>query len=139
MKLTPAVRSGKRGFSLIEVLAAVAIIGIIVFLAIPNIIAVKKDAEDAIAVTNAEALNIAITSFITANGQANAGTMWDAAVVSGDARASASARYALVKGYLAYAQNTLDAYEPGGFDYDFGAITAKVTIYRAGTSTTIPY
>ena len=33
------------GFSLVEVLAAVAIIGIITFLAMPNIIAVKQDSE----------------------------------------------------------------------------------------------
>ena len=34
-----------KGFSLVEVLAAVAIIGIITFLAIPNIVAVKQDSE----------------------------------------------------------------------------------------------
>ena len=42
--------SEESGFSLIEVLAAVAIIGIITFLALPNIVTLKQDAEVDLAV-----------------------------------------------------------------------------------------
>ena len=64
------------GFSLVEVLAAVAIIGIITFLAIPNIVAVKQDSETNMAISRAEALNIALVSYVQANGHENANEYW---------------------------------------------------------------
>ena len=64
------------GFSLVEVLAAVAIIGIITFLAMPNIIAVKQDSENNLAISRAEALNIALVTFVQTNGHGNAVEYW---------------------------------------------------------------
>ena len=50
----------RRGFSLIEALATVAIIGIITFLAIPNIVKMRSDGERNMAVARAEAFNLGI-------------------------------------------------------------------------------
>ena len=122
-----------RAFSLVEVLAAVAIIGIIVFLALPNVIQAKRDTEEQMVVTRAEALNMSISSFVTANGRSNAGTLW-----TGDH----AARYALVRGYMAYAPTSLADYQPSGYSFEFGTLEQKVIIRRdlgGGTSETIPY
>ena len=122
-----------RAFSLVEVLAAVAIIGIIVFLALPNVIQAKRDTEEQMVITRAEALNMSISSYITANGRSNAGTSW-----TGDH----AAKYALVKGYMAYAPTILSDYQPSGYTFEFGTLEQKVVIRRdlgGGTSETVPY
>lgn len=122
-----------RAFSLVEVLAAVAIIGIIVFLALPNVIQAKRDTEEQMVITRAEALNMSISSYITANGRSNAGTSW-----TGDQ----AAKYALVKGYMAYAPTVLSDYQPSGYSFEFGTLEQKVVIKRdlgGGTSETVPY
>ena len=98
-----------RGFSLIEVLAAVAIIGILVFLAIPNVVVAKRDTEERFTITRAENLNIAISQYISAVGRANASTQW-----SGKTNAQ---RYALVAGYLAYAPDDLTTFQPSGYTF----------------------
>ena len=115
--------SRKAGFSLVEVLAAVAIIGILVFIAIPNVVQSRRDAEEHFAIGRAEALNSSISSFIQANGRANAGVQW-----SGKTNAE---RYALVKGYLAYAPTDLSGYQPNGYTYSLpSSPDARVTITR---------
>jgi prepilin-type N-terminal cleavage/methylation domain-containing protein len=113
----------RRGFSLVEVLAAVAIIGILVFIAIPNVVQSRRDAEENFAVGRAEALNSSISQFIQANGRANAGVAW-----SGKTSAE---RYSLVKGYLAYAPVDLSTYQPNGYTYTLPASPdARVGITR---------
>ena len=62
-------KKDRRAFSLVEVLAAVAIIGVITFLALPNIITVKSDAENNLAIARAEAVNIALVNFIQSYGR----------------------------------------------------------------------
>ena len=66
------IRKNRAGFSLVEVLAAVAIIGVITFLALPNIITVRQDAEENLAITRAEAINMAIAAYIQSRGRTNA-------------------------------------------------------------------
>ena len=105
MKSIPSIR---HAFSLVEVLAAIAIIGIITFLALPNIVRVKEDSERTLAIARAEALNMAIASYIQANGQAAAAATWTSA-------GSPAARYLLVAQHLAFAPATLDDYMPGGY------------------------
>jgi len=122
-----------RAFSLVEVLAAVAIIGIIVFLALPNVIQAKRDTEEQVVITRAEALNMSISSFITANGRSNAGSLW-----TGDH----AAKYLIVKGYMAYAPTVLTDYQPSGYRFEFGTLEQKVVVKRdlgGGTSETVPY
>ncbi len=131
------MKSLKRAFSLVEVLAAVAIIGIIVFLALPNVIQAKRDTEEQMVVTRAENLNISISSYITANGRSNAGTDWSLAANSTHAK-----KYDLIKGYLAYAPAALTDYQPSGYTFEFGALEAKVAIKKddgAGGTVTIAY
>lgn len=129
------MKSTLKAFSLVEVLAAVAIIGIIVFLALPNVLQAKRDTEEQMVVTRAEALNMAVSSYITANGRSNAGgTAWTAADHSG--------KYALVKGYMAYAPTSLANYQPSGYSFEFNGLEGKVIIRRdlgGGNSETIPY
>ncbi len=122
-----------RAFSLVEVLAAVAIIGIIVFLALPNVIQAKRDTEEQMVTTRAEALNMAMSSYITANGRSNAGSLW---------AGTHAAKYDLVKAYMAYAPTSLADYQPSGYTFEFGTLEQKVVVKRdlgGGTSETIPY
>src|SRR6187401_675619 len=111
------------GFSLVEVLAAVAIIGILVFIAIPNVVQSRRDAEEHFAIGRAEALNSSISQYIQANGRANAGVAW-----SGKTNAE---RFALVKGYLAYAPSVIADYQPNGYTFTLpGSPDSRVTITR---------
>jgi len=97
---------------LIEVLAAVAIIGIITFLAIPNIIRIKEESEQSLAISRAEGLNLAMASFVQANGHNTATSIWTGAQNNNQ-------RYLLVAPYLAYAPGTVASYMPGGFTATF--------------------
>jgi len=96
------------GFSLVEVLAAVALIGIITFLALPNIVRIKQDSEESLAISRAEALNLAMSSFVQAHGQTAAATEWSGASSNDD-------RYDLLAPYLAFAPDDLASYMPGGY------------------------
>ena len=100
-----------RAFSLVEVLAAVAIIGIITFLAMPNIVAVKQDSETNLAISRAEALNIALVTLLQSNGRENVAEYWEKSTTSQD-------RYALLASYLAFAPANLDQYMPLGYRID---------------------
>jgi prepilin-type N-terminal cleavage/methylation domain-containing protein len=128
------MKSFRRAFSLIEVLAAVSIIGIIVFLALPNVIQAKKDTEEQMVITRAESLNISISAYITANGRSNAGTAWTTAAAAADPDV---AKYNLVKPYLSYAPTALADYRPNGYKFVFGTLEAKVGVYKTDTGTDV--
>lgn len=122
------------GFSLVEVLAAVAIIGIIAFLALPNIVAVKEDSEVHLAISRAEAANMAMVSFIQSRGRATAITEWDA--VSG-----AQEHYALLAPYLAFAPSVLADYMPSGYSIEMpDSLNAlSKVVLKDPTNATISY
>lgn len=122
------------GFSLVEVLAAVSIIGIIAFLAIPNIVAIKADSERNLAISRAEALNMSIVSYIQTNGKAN--------VASGWSGLTDQQRYALLIPYLSFAPANLTDFVPSGYTVtlptNLNALT-KTTLTDSSTSTAISY
>jgi prepilin-type N-terminal cleavage/methylation domain-containing protein len=119
----------RRGFSLIEMLSAVAIIGVISFLAIPNLVRMRSDSERNLAIARAESINMAMATFIQSRGRTQAATDWAGT-------ASAQARYALVAPYLSFSETNLTDYIPNGYTITFNTIDPlrKVTL-RQGTAT----
>lgn len=112
-------------FSLVEVLAAITIIGIITFLAVPNIVRVKQDGEENLARARAETLNMAISAYVQAVGTNAAQSNWSAA-------ANANARYLLISPYIAFAETNLTLFSPSGYTNTLpttiSPLTTKVTI-----------
>jgi prepilin-type N-terminal cleavage/methylation domain-containing protein len=125
-------------FSLVEVLAAVALIGIITFLALPNIVRIKQDSEQSLAIARAEAINLAMASFVQAKGQEAAATEWGGA-------SDAEARYTKLAPYLAYAPPTLADYMPGGYTVTLPSPLISTTTHKlekaalTGPGGAIPY
>jgi len=105
------IQALRRAFSLVEMMACVSIIGIIAFLAIPSITRMRSDSERNLAISRAEALNLAQATFIQVRGRTQAGIEW--------AATSNEGRYGLLRQYLAYAEPTLTAYLPGGYSVAF--------------------
>jgi type II secretory pathway pseudopilin PulG len=122
-------------FSLVEVLAAITIIGIITFLAVPNIVKVKQDGEENLARARAETLNMAIASYVQAKGTNTAQSAWSAA-------ANDNARYLLISPYIGFADVSLTAFTPNGYTNTLpttiSPLTTKVTL-SGPTSTNIAY
>ncbi len=123
-----------RAFSLVEVLAAVGIIGIIAFLAIPNIVAIKQDSERNLAISRAEALNMAVVSYIQSNGKDNVSASWGAA--------DDQTRYSNLIPYLSFAPATLTEFTPNGYTIalptNLNALTKSV-LTDTSTSTVVSY
>ncbi len=123
-----------RAFSLVEVLAAVSIIGIIAFLAVPNIVAIKQDSERNLAISRAEAVNMAVVSYIQSNGRDN--------VASGWASLNDQQRYTLLIPYLSFAPAQLTDFIPKGYSVtlppDLTSLT-KSTLTDTSTSNKIDY
>lgn len=128
----PAIPRKRGGFSLVEMLAAVAIIGVVTFLAIPNLVRMRGDAERNVAIARAEAINMAMATLIQVRGRTTAAADWAGA-------ANDQAKYTLLTPYLAYAETNLTDYVPGGYTVTFNTLDPlrKVTL-TAGT-TTIAY
>lgn len=123
-----------RAFSLVEVLAAVSIIGIIAFLAIPNIVAIKQDSERNLAISRAEAVNMAIVSYIQSNGRDNVASAW--------AGLNDQQRYTLLIPYLSFAPAQLTDFIPKGYSVALPANLAsltKSTLTDTSTATEIKY
>ncbi|MDF1812551.1 MAG: type II secretion system protein [Verrucomicrobiales bacterium] len=101
------IKTRNAGFSLVEVLAAVGIIGIIAFLAIPNIVAIKEDSERQLAITRAEGVNMGVAAYIQANGRDAVASDWSTK--------NAEQRYTLIRPYLSFAPTTLAEFQPAGY------------------------
>ena len=131
---TTSLKKRLRAFSLVEVIAAVSIIGIIAFLAIPNIVAIKQDSERNLAISRAEAVNMAIVSYIQSNGKA--------AVAPGWAGLNDQQRYTLLIPYLSFAPANLTEFIPVGYSVtlptNLNALT-KTVLTDTSTATAIAY
>lgn len=119
----------RKGFSLIEMLSAVAIIGVISFLAIPNLIKMRSDSERNLAIGRAESINMAMATFIQVRGRTQAAADWTGAT-------TAQTKYALVAPYLSFSETNLTDYIPNGYSVTFNTIDPlkKVTL-KQGTTT----
>lgn len=127
----PATRTWRRGFSLVEALATVAIIGIITFLALPNIVKMRRDAERNMAIARAEAFNLGVAAYVQGKGVDKAAQEWGSATTT--------ARFGFVRPYLAFAPERLqdyisDPYSLNLADYTIqpGVPLAKVQLLETG-------
>ncbi|MBE7497359.1 MAG: prepilin-type N-terminal cleavage/methylation domain-containing protein [Verrucomicrobiaceae bacterium] len=107
-------RQSRRGFSLVEMMACVSIIGIIAFMAIPSVTRMRTDSERNLAISRAEALNLAQASFIQVRGRTQAALDWSGA-------STAQAKYALLQPYLSFSESTLTSFMPLGYSVTFPA------------------
>lgn len=132
--MNPNTTRGRAAFSLVEVLAAVSIIGIIAFLAIPNIVAIKQDSERNLAISRAESVNMAVVSYIQSNGRSNVAPGWTAL--------NDQQRYALLIPYLSFAPANLAEFVPNGYSLtlptNLNALTKSI-LTDTSTSTAISY
>ena len=120
----------KAAFSMVELLAAVAIMGIIAFMAIPSVTKMRSDAERNLAISRVESLNIAMASFVQAEGRSRAENQWQSA--------SNAAKYTLLRPYLAFAEDTIGRFMPSGYSANFGTSVValqKTTLIGPGNVT----
>ena len=125
-----------RAFSLIEALATVAIIGVITFLAIPNIVKMRKDAERNMAVARAEAFNLGVAAYVQSQGLSNAQFEW--------VGLDPEARYARIRPFLAFAPSRLSDFIVPPYtlrlgEYSISESLTKIPLYEAGREPAIDY
>lgn len=116
-------------FSLVEMLAAVAIIGIISFLAIPNLVKMRSDSERNIAIARAEAINMGMATFIQVRGRTQAASEWTASSTD-------QLKYAKIAPYISFSEGNLKDFLPNGYTVTFRKIDPlEKVILKQGTST----
>ena len=104
--------SAMSAFSLVELLIVLLVLGVILFLAFPNIVQVKSDSEKELAKARVSALNMAAAAYFQARGQSAAASWTNAA--------TDDARYNLIKDYIAFPAATLSNFLPSSdYDVDF--------------------
>jgi len=127
-------RESKSAFSLVELLVVIAVLGVILFFAFPNIVQVKSDSEKDLAKARAETLNIAAAAYFQAVGSNVAATNW--------AGKTAEQRYQLITPYIAFPSASLSNFLPSSdYSVTFDASAphkVKATLMGPG-STNIPY
>ena len=109
-----------RGFSLVEMMACVSIIGIIAFMAIPSVTRMRGDSERNLAIARAESLNLAQASYIQVRGRTQAALEWAAA-------STPDSKYQLLRSYLSFAEPTLSLYVPSGYTVAFPPLITSMT------------
>ncbi len=128
-----ASRRRRFGFSMVEMIACVSIIGIIAFLAIPSITRMRGDSERNLAIARAEALNLSMSTYMQVVGRTQASVNWTNA-------STTTAKYNLLRPYLAYSETTLTAFLPSDYSIVFPDSIVTMTKARlTGPSGVIDY
>ena len=109
------------GFSMVEMIACVSIIGIVAFLAIPSVTRMRGDSERNLAISRAESLNLAQATLVQVRGRTQAAADWNATASSDEAK------YNLLKPYLAYSEATLALFMPEGYRITFTTDVTRMT------------
>lgn len=130
--ITTTRSRSSRGFSLVEMLAAVAIIGVISFLALPNLVRMRSDSERNLAIARCESINMSMATYIQVRGRVQA-----AADFAGSS--TAQAKYSLLTPYLAFSQVNLTDYIPSGYSIVFNSIDPLQKVTLSQGSTVIAY
>ena len=101
----------RSGFSLVELLVVIVVLGVVLYFAFPNIVQMRRDSEDNLARARAEMINLAAAAYFQAVGdRPTARSNWAAA-------ASDEARYtSFLKPYIAFPTATLSNFMPSS-DY----------------------
>lgn len=120
------------GFSLVEMLAAVAIIGVISFLALPNLIKMRSDSERNLAIARCEAINMSMATYVQVRGRVQAASDFAGS-------STAQAKYSLLTPYLAFSQTNLTDFIPSGYSITFNSIDPLQKVTLAQGSTVIAY
>lgn len=112
MKFELKANASRRGFSMVEMIACVAILGIISFLAIPSLTRMRGESERNLAIARAEALNMGMSTYLQVVGRSQAATNWGTANPS---TTENNRRYALIQPYVAYSETSLTLFLPQGY------------------------
>jgi len=123
------------GFSLVEILVVLAVVGVLLFFAFPNIVQVKSDSERELAKARAEALNMAAAAYAQAKGTNFIATNWPSR--------SDEQRYLDIIDYIAFPATNLSSFLPSA-DYtiefdDSQPHKRKAKLYGPGSTNEIPY
>jgi prepilin-type N-terminal cleavage/methylation domain-containing protein len=103
--------SKSRGFSLLELLIVLVVLGVVLYFAFPNIVQVRRDSEDNLARARAEMLNLAAAAYFQAVGDRTTARERWAAAGSDEARYSS-----LLRPYIAFPTASLSSFMPSS-DY----------------------
>jgi len=131
-------RLPSKGFSLVELLVVLAVIGVMLYFAFPNIVQVKSDSERDMAKARAETLNLAAAAYFQNQGATAALNAW-----SGK---TPEEHYQLIRSYIAFPAPTLSQFMPSSdYSISFHATEPhkqKATLrgpFMGATLTNIPY
>ena len=120
----------RAAFSLAELLIVLTILGLLLYLAFPNIVQVRSDSELQLAKARAEALNMAAAGYVQTQGLGDWGSLTE------------EQRYERIKPYIAFPATNLESFLPSS---DFGLSFNPTSphkikaILSAPGSTNVPY